>query len=84
MTPWELQLCANAHGKSMSTLAWMTAGMHRSKKMPSLAELTKPYEPRIDGDVEQDLAEMSLFGKLSRMADAAEAKENVEIVSKQK
>ena len=74
MTPWELQLCANAAGKSMSVTAWLTAALHRSKKMPELGELTRRYDPKLDGDVEQDIAETSLLGMLNRMADTDEVK----------
>lgn len=62
MTAWELQLAANAHGKSSVALAWMTAALSRSKKMKPLSEMIAPYESfKLDEDYEQQVKGMNAF-----------------------
>ncbi len=62
MTAWELQLAANAHGKSSATMAWMTAALSRSKKMKPLAEMLEPYDSfKLDEDREQEIKGINAF-----------------------
>lgn len=69
MTSWELQLCANAHGKATATLAWMTAGFQRTQKLKPLDQITKVYDPVIEEEIIEQTRQNNLFEFMKALAD---------------
>ena len=72
MTAWELQLCANGKGKATATLAWLSAGFARTKKLKPLASVVEQYDPKIAPEVKEEARVSSLYAGMMAMVQKSQ------------
>jgi len=76
MTAYELQLMANARGRSSTTLAWMTAAFHRSKKLDGLEKILQPYDDFKLGGIAAKRQEFDGIFQMMSMMSMSEEPDN--------
>jgi len=78
MTAWELQLAANAHGKATATLAWLTAGYQRSKKLKPLKDITSSYDLKVSKGKKAETRNTNLYQAMMAMVRKQESSPEAE------